>query len=183
MQETWVFTKQILPYLFVGVFLAGLITVLLPPNAVAKLVGGNAVTSNAVAAVSGALMYFATLTEIPILQALTLVRDIIGNREIARSLERVNNRVKEGDRLSKALNDLNLFPSLAVQMITVGEETGRLDAMLLRVAENYEKIVRDAVKRFINLLEPAMILVMGVIVGLIVISMLTAIFSMNDMPF
>ncbi len=126
-----------------------------------------------------------TLTKsgVPILQALTLVRDIIGNREIARSLERVNNRVKEGDRLSKALNDLNLFPSLAVQMITVGEETGRLDAMLLRVAENYEKIVRDAVKRFINLLEPAMILVMGVIVGLIVISMLTAIFSMNEMPF
>ncbi len=70
MQETWVFTKQIMPYLFVGVFLAGLITVLLPPNAVARLVGGNAMTSNAVAAVSGALMYFATLTEIPILQAL-----------------------------------------------------------------------------------------------------------------
>jgi len=126
-----------------------------------------------------------TLTKsgVPILQALTLVREIIGNREIARSLERVNSRVKEGDRLSKALNDLNLFPSLAVQMITVGEETGRLDAMLLRVAENYEKIVKDAVKRFINLLEPAMILFMGVIVGLIVISMLTAIFSMNEMPF
>ncbi len=70
MQETWIFTKQILPYLFVGVFLAGLITILLPPDVVAGLVGGNGVAANAIASVSGALMYFATLTEIPILQAL-----------------------------------------------------------------------------------------------------------------
>jgi general secretion pathway protein F len=124
-----------------------------------------------------------TRSGVPILQALTLVRDIIGNQVISRALGRVNNRVKEGDRLSKALNDLNLFPSLAVQMITVGEETGRLDAMLLRVAENYEKVVRTTVKKFISFLEPAMILFMGVIVGVIVISMLMAIFSMNELPF
>lgn len=124
-----------------------------------------------------------TRSGVPILQALTLVRDIIGNQVISRALGKVNNRVKEGDRLSKALNDLNLFPSLAVQMITVGEETGRLDAMLLRVAENYEKVVRTTVRRFISFLEPAMILLMGVIVGVIVISMLMAIFSMNELPF
>ena len=124
-----------------------------------------------------------TRSGVPILQALTLVRDIIGNQVISRALGKVNNRVKEGDRLSKALNDLNLFPSLAVQMITVGEETGRLDAMLLRVAENYEKVVRTTVRRFISFLEPAMILFMGVIVGVIVISMLMAIFSMNELPF
>lgn len=124
-----------------------------------------------------------TRSGVPILQALTLVRDIIGNQIISRALGKVNNRVKEGDRLSKALNDLNLFPSLAVQMITVGEETGRLDAMLLRVAENYEKVVRTTVRRFISFLEPAMILFMGVIVGVIVISMLMAIFSMNELPF
>ena len=75
------------------------------------------------------------------------------------------------------------FPSLAIQVIMVGEETGRLDAMLLRVAENYEKIVRNMVRRFISLLEPAMILMMGLIVGFIVISMLMAIFSINEMPF
>ncbi len=114
---------------------------------------------------------------------LTLVRDIIRKPGHLPPLEMVNNRVKEGDRLSKALNDLNLFPSLAVQMITVGEETGRLDAMLLRVAENYEKVVRTTVRRFISFLEPAMILFMGVIVGVIVISMLMAIFSMNELPF
>ena len=79
--------------------------------------------------------------------------------------------------------DTGYFPSMAIQMITVGEETGKLDDMLLKVAENYEKVVRSLVKRFISFLEPAMILVMGVMVGFIVISMLMAIFSINEIPF
>ena len=126
-----------------------------------------------------------TLTKsgVPILQALVLVKDIIGNRVIAKSMEEVYDKVKEGDKLSKPLSDSGIFPSLAIQMITVGEETGRLDSMLLRVAENYEKMVKDTVKRFISLLEPAMILAMGLVVGFVVISMLMAIFSMNEMPF
>ncbi|MEZ4524591.1 MAG: type II secretion system inner membrane protein GspF [Desulfobacterales bacterium] len=120
---------------------------------------------------------------VPILRALELVRDIISNTVIAESLETVRDRVKEGERLSKPLEDTQVFPSLAVQMITVGEESGKLDEMLVRVAQNYEKTVRNTVKRLISLLEPAMILVMGLVVGFIVISMLTAIFSMNEMPF
>ncbi|TFG90514.1 MAG: type II secretion system protein GspF, partial [Syntrophobacterales bacterium] len=95
----------------------------------------------------------------------------------------VYNRVKEGERLSKPLGDMGMFPSLAIQIITVGEETGKLDEMLLRVAENYEKIVRNMVKKFVSLLEPTVILAMGLIVGFIVISMLMAIFSINEMPF
>ena len=126
-----------------------------------------------------------TLTKsgVPILQALRLVKDVINNRVIARSMDTVYNRVKEGDRLSKPLSDSGIFPSLAIQMITVGEETGRLDAMLLKVAENYDKAVKNTVKRLISFLEPAMILVMGLVVGFIVISMLMAIFSVNEMPF
>ena len=126
-----------------------------------------------------------TLTKsgVPILQALLLVKDIMGNQVVARSMEKVYERVKEGDRLSKPLSDSGVFPSLAIQMITVGEETGKLDSMLLKVAENYEKMVKDMVKRFISLLEPAMILAMGLVVGFVVISMLMAIFSMNEMPF
>ncbi|MCP4107688.1 MAG: type II secretion system protein GspF [Desulfobacteraceae bacterium] len=120
---------------------------------------------------------------VPILQAISLVSEIIGNKVIAGSMKKIHEKVKEGERLSKPLNDTGLFPSLAVQMITVGEETGRLDEMLLRVAENYEKVVRNLVKRLISLLEPAMILAMGLVVGFIVISMLMAIFSMNEMPF
>jgi len=126
-----------------------------------------------------------TLTNsgVPILQALKLVTGIIGNQVIARSMANVYDRVKEGERLSKPLGDMGVFPSLAIQIITVGEETGKLDEMLLRVAENYEKIVKNMVKKFVSLLEPTMILAMGLIVGFIVISMLMAIFSMNEMPF
>ena len=120
---------------------------------------------------------------VPILQALNLVKEIIGNQVIARSIEKIHERVKEGERLSRPMVDTGLFPSLAIEMITVGEETGKLDEMLLKVADNYEKIVRNMVKRFISFLEPAMILVMGLVVGFIVISMLMAIFSINEMPF
>jgi type II secretion system protein F len=120
---------------------------------------------------------------VPILQALDLVKDIIGNRVIAASMDDIREKVQKGDRLSKPLSSSGHFPSLAIQMITVGEETGRLDEMLLKVAENYEKIVRSMIKRFIGLLEPAMILIMGLLVGFIVISMLMAIFSIKEIPF
>jgi general secretion pathway protein F len=120
---------------------------------------------------------------VPILQSLSLVKDIIGNEVIAESLNEIRDRVQKGDRLSKSLNDTGLFPSLAIQMITVGEETGKLDKMLLKVAQNYEKVVKAMIKRLISFLEPAMILVMGILVGFIVISMLMAIFSMNELPF
>jgi general secretion pathway protein F len=120
---------------------------------------------------------------VPILQALRLVREIITNQLIAGELETVYNRVKEGDNLSGPLLQADVFPPLAVQMISVGEQTGKLDEMLLRVAENYEKTVRNMIKRFVSLLEPVMILGMGLMVGFIVISMLLAVFSMNDVPF
>jgi type II secretion system protein F len=120
---------------------------------------------------------------VPILKALDLTKDIVGNKVMAISLKQVHGRVKEGERLSKPLDDTGIFPSLAIQMITVGEETGRLEEMLIRVAENYEKVLKNTVKRLISFLEPAMILVMGLVVGFIVISMLMAIFSMNELPF
>ena len=120
---------------------------------------------------------------VPILQALSLVRQIMTNQLIADSLKRVYNRVKEGDTLSQPLSQEAIFPPLAVQMISVGEETGKLDRMLLKVADNYEKTVRNMIKRLVNLLEPAMILAMGLMVGFIVISMLMAVFSMNEVPF
>jgi type II secretion system protein F len=120
---------------------------------------------------------------VPILKALDLAKDIIGNKVMAGSMIQIHSRVKEGERLSKSLEDTKIFPSLAVQMIMVGEETGRLEEMLIRVAENYEKSLRNTIKRLISFLEPAMILGMGLVVGFIVISMLMAIFSMNDMPF
>lgn len=145
-------------------------------------VGGDLVRNIEMARFSRTL---GTLTQsgVPILQALRLVKGIISNRIIAGAVGNLHDRVKEGDRLSQSLREGDLFPSLAVQMIMVGEESGKLDEMLLRVAENYEKVVRNTIKRLISFLEPAMILVMGLIVGFIVISMLMAIFSINEMPF
>lgn len=120
---------------------------------------------------------------VPILTALGLVRSIHANSVVAGALETVRNRVREGDRLSRPLAEADIFPVLAVRMITVGEESGRLDAMLLEVARGYEKDTRETIKRMVGLLEPLLILFMGLVVGFIVISMLMAIFSMNDMPF
>jgi general secretion pathway protein F len=120
---------------------------------------------------------------VPILQALNLVKGIIGNQVIAGTMNNVYNRVKKGERLSLPLSEIDVFPALAIQMITVGEETGKLSEMLLRVAENYEKLSRDTIRRLVSFIEPAMILGMGIVVGFIVVSMMMAIFSMNDMPF
>jgi general secretion pathway protein F len=120
---------------------------------------------------------------VPILGSLTLVQGVIRNRVIARSIDVIRERVREGDALSKPLADSDRFPQLAAQMITVGEETGRLDEMLFKIGDIYEKKVRSFIKRGMSLMEPAVILAMGIIVGFIVISMLMAIFSMNDMPF
>ena len=120
---------------------------------------------------------------VPILDALSLVKEIIGNRVIADSMETVYKKVKEGERLAKPLGESNIFPTLAIQTITVGEETGKLDELLLRVADNYDNTVKNMVKKLINLLEPMMILFMGLIIGFIVISMLMAIFSVNEIPF
>lgn len=119
---------------------------------------------------------------VPILQAILLVKDIIKNKVVAGTMDDIYDRVKEGERLSTPLTQSRMFPPLAVHMIKVGEETGNLSGMLLKVADNYEKIVKNLVKRSISLIEPLMILFMGVVVGFIVISMLMAIFSMNDMP-
>lgn len=120
---------------------------------------------------------------VPILTALGLVKSIHANSVVAAALETVRDRVREGDRLSRPLAEADIFPVMAVRMITVGEESGRLDAMLLEVARGYEKDTCETIKRLVGLLEPLLILIMGLVVGFIVISMLMAIFSMNDMPF
>ncbi|MDA3894763.1 MAG: type II secretion system F family protein [Desulfobacteraceae bacterium] len=120
---------------------------------------------------------------VPILSALSLVKETAGNSVVVRSMEVVYEKVKEGENLSGSLQGEGLFPALALNMIKVGEETGQLEQMLLKVADNYEKSVRNTLKRLINLLEPALILFMGIVVGFIVISMLLAVFSLNEVPF
>jgi general secretion pathway protein F len=119
---------------------------------------------------------------VPILQALSIVKETVGNQVIANSLLGVYGKLKEGGGLSNPLNETGCFPPLAVHMIAVGEETGSFETMLLKVADTYENDVRVTIKRVMSAVEPAMIVIMGGIIGFIVFSMLMAVFSVSDMP-
>jgi len=120
---------------------------------------------------------------VPFLQALQNSKDVIGNRIVAESIGAVTKNVREGKGVAGPLMDAGVFPQLALSMIKVGEETGQLDTMLLKVAATYEKGLKEAVKRFMGLLEPAIILFMGLVIAFIVISMLVAVFSILELPF
>lgn len=120
---------------------------------------------------------------VPLLQALNNARDVINNQVIASAIDAVSAGAKEGKGIAVPLSNANVFPPLALSMIKVGEETGQLDSMLMKVASTYEKSLNVAIKRFVSLLEPAMILSMGLVIGFIVISMLMAIFSITELPF
>jgi len=120
---------------------------------------------------------------VPLLQALSNAKDIVNNQVIASAIDAVSAGAKEGKGIAVPLANTKVFPSLALSMIKVGEETGQLDVMLLKVANTYEKSLNVAIKRFVGLLEPIMILAMGVIVAAIIISILMAIFSIIELPF
>jgi len=118
---------------------------------------------------------------VPLLEALGTVQGVIGNRLLARAIGQVQVRVREGKGMARPLSESGLFPPLALNMIAVGEETGKLDGLLAEVASYYDQEVKRTTKRLTSLLEPALILGMGLIIGVVVISMLLAIFSLNDL--
>jgi general secretion pathway protein F len=120
---------------------------------------------------------------VPLLEALGTVQGVIGNRLLARAIGEVQVRVREGKGMARPLGESGLFPPLALNMIAVGEETGKLEAMLNEIAEHYDQEVKRTTKRLTSILEPALILGMGLVIGTVVISMLLAIFSINDLPF
>ena len=120
---------------------------------------------------------------VPVLSALNLVKEISDNQAVSRAINHVHDQIREGKTVARTLEETRVFPPLAVHMISVGEETGRIEEMLNKVAETYEENVQTTVKRLVSLLEPLLILVMGGVVGFIVISMLLAIFSINELPF
>ncbi len=119
---------------------------------------------------------------VPFLQALDIVRDVLQNRVISSAIQGVTSDVRGGKGIAGPLAKARVFPPLALHLIRVGEETGTLDRMLLQVAENYDRYFQNAVKRLIALMEPVMILVMALVIGFVVVSMLAAIFSINQMP-
>jgi general secretion pathway protein F len=119
---------------------------------------------------------------VPVLAALGVAREVAGNRVIAQALGAVQEGAKRGDGLARPMAETGGFPALAIHMVRVGEETGRIEDMLDRVAATYEAEIRIAVRRFIALLEPVIILGLGLVVLGIVLSILLAILSINELP-
>ena len=117
---------------------------------------------------------------VPLVQSLTITKGVLGNRILSSALDVIAQGVKRGEGLSVPFKKTGVFPSLSGHLLTVGEETGHLDRMFDRMADIYDKDTREAVKRFTALFEPIVILIMGIIVGAMILSIMLAITSINQ---
>ncbi len=117
---------------------------------------------------------------VPLVQALSITKGILSNKILSGALDDVAKGVKRGEGLAAPLKRTKVFPALAGHLLTVGEETGHLDDMFNRMADIYEKDTKEAIKRFTALFEPAVILIMGVVVGAMILSVMIAITSINQ---
>jgi general secretion pathway protein F len=117
---------------------------------------------------------------VPLVQSIGIAGATLNNSRIAGSLSIVSQGVKRGEGIANPLRKTKEFPPLAGHLLSVGEETGRLDHMFARMAEIYETETRAAIKRFTALFEPVVILTMGIIIGALILSMLLAITSINE---
>jgi general secretion pathway protein F len=114
--------------------------------------------------------------------ALNIVRETMNNAWLAEAVGNVARELKEGRGLGRPMMETGRFPMLAVHMIMVGEETGRLDDMLMQVAETYDREVEVAIRKSLALLQPVMIVAMAVVIGFIIIAILSAMLSVYDLP-
>jgi general secretion pathway protein F len=117
---------------------------------------------------------------VPLVQSIGIAAAILNNKRMAGSLEGVSQGVKRGEGIAAPLKRSGAFPPLAGHLLAVGEETGRLDHMFSRMADIYESDTKAAIRRFTSLFEPMVILVMGLLVGGLILSMLLAITSINE---
>jgi len=115
---------------------------------------------------------------VPILQALTIVKETSGNVVISNAVASVHESVKEGETITAPLESSGVFPPMVVSMVDVGEQTGALPEMLLRIADNFDEDVDNAVSAMTSLLEPIMIVFLAVVVGSIVIAMFLPLIAM-----
>ena len=119
---------------------------------------------------------------VPLLTGLAILKDTLGNAVFRNAVEIISRDLKEGRGMAKPMMEANVFPKLAVQMIGVGEETGKLDEMLYQVADVYDREVAAAVKRALALIEPVMIVGLALLIGGIIMSLLVAMFALMDIP-
>ena len=120
---------------------------------------------------------------VPILQALTIVRETVGNVIVANLVSTIHDSVKEGETVAAPMKASKVFPAMVAGMVDVGEQTGALPDLLMKVADNYDEEVDNAVSAMTSLLEPIMIVFLAVIVGSIVIAMFLPLFSIYDHGF
>lgn len=118
---------------------------------------------------------------VTLLTALSIVKETLNNAVMSEGIGAVALQLKEGKGLGGPLMETGLFPKLAVHMVMVGEETGKLQEMLIRIADVYDREVHSAVKRMLTLMEPVLILGLGLVIGSIIMSILVAILSVNDL--
>lgn len=120
---------------------------------------------------------------IPLLKALHIVRGVINNCALRNALEQVEEAVRSGISLGKALDSSGCFPLVLSQLVIVGEESGRTAMVLDKLAESFDTQVRHRTSRMVAMVEPLLILFLGVVVGAVVITMLSAVFSINDVQY
>ncbi|GAB1538773.1 type II secretion system F family protein [Scytonema sp. NUACC21] len=125
---------------------------------------------------------FGSLTRsgVPILTSLEIVRDTSGNQVVANAIDAAKIEIQQGGMISLALQKEKVFPPMAIQMISIGEETGELDGMLMKIADFYEDEVEQAVKALTSIMEPIMIVVLGGMVGTILMSMYLPLFAVFE---
>ena len=119
---------------------------------------------------------------VPVLQSLSIARESLGNHVMIDEIDKAVASLKQGGQLADTLVLERTFPKLAIQLIKVGEETGKLDRMMLHIAAIYDREVNTKVQRLLALLEPALIVGLGVIIATIIMSILVGIVSINDLP-
>jgi type IV pilus assembly protein PilC len=117
---------------------------------------------------------------VPILQALTIVKETSGNVIVGNAVASVHESVKEGETITAPLEASNVFPPMVISMVDVGEQTGALPEMLMKIADNYDEEVDNAVAAMTSLLEPVMIVFLAVIVGSIVIALFLPLITLMD---
>lgn len=120
---------------------------------------------------------------IPILKGISLSKEVVGNSVLRAALDSIYKGVRQGKSMSLLMRKDPVFPSLMVHMVAVGEETGALGEMLLKVADDFDEKIQSRTKMLLSLIEPITIVFMGVIIGGIILSMLLAIFGINDVQF
>ena len=118
---------------------------------------------------------------VPVVDALGVARSVLSNRAMNRALGSVVRRVRRGEGLSGPVERSGAFPALAARLLAVGEETGELARMFERLAAIYDRQTRESLKRFTALFEPLVILALGILVGIMILSILAAITSVQRM--